>query len=302
MDATTFVTQFDTSLKDDLEKALRNADFELSKPAFTHFSAKKEGTTCTLYITGKLVIQGRYISQFLSCYLPEINAGASTPKEDVSSIELPLIGSDETGKGDFFGPLVVVAVAAKQDDLKTLLALKVRDSKKIGDKEVIELASHLKELLTYQSVVISPSRYNELYAKYKNLNHLLAFAHAEAIGPLRKKTGINRILVDQFASQNIVKPLLSPSPDLTFFWQTQAEAHPVVAAASILARAIFLLELKKLSQKIEFTLPKGASKPVLEAGEVLLRKFDRDFLGQIAKLHFKTTDQLMAIVQKDLLT
>lgn len=282
------IFSIDQALHPFFKKAFLDAGFEMSQPAFTSFMARKEGHTFTLYISGKLVIQGKapleLIPPDLLPHLP--GSGGALPKP--LNEELPLIGTDESGKGDFFGPLVVAGVAATLDHLKILESLKVRDSKLLTDKAALDLAHHLKEILPYAVIAIHPIKYNELYEKTPNLNHLLANVHAQVINKLRKQTHIERILVDQFATQDLISPLLDAAPAFKLMQRPGAESHPVVAAASILARAAFLEELEKLSKKVDFTLPKGASKKVLDAGGQILTKYGEEMLGKVSKLHFKT--------------
>ena len=283
------VFSVDPELGQIFEKAFQNAGFEMSRPAFTCFMARKDGATITFYISGKVMFQGKepleLIPSELMHHFPQ--EGAPSPILHLRE-ELPLIGTDESGKGDFFGPLVVAGIGATEEHLKVLQALGVRDSKLLTDTAILEIAQHLKELLPHAVYILQPSRYNALYAQIGNLNHLLAAAHGKVIEQLRKTTGISRVLVDQFTTHDLIRPHLKASPDLVLMQRVRAESHPVVAAASILARAAFTQEIDKISERLEMIIPKGASKQVLQAGRQIVIKYGEPMLEEVAKVHFKT--------------
>jgi ribonuclease HIII len=201
-----------------------------------------------------------------------------------------IIGSDESGKGDYFGPLVVAAVLIPEEDLDTLISLGVRDSKRLTDQKALKLALQLERTYPHNTVVISPKRYNELYESFGNLNKLLAWAHARAIENLLTEHEPKTILVDQFADPNILKrALFEKTRKNVLIQKTRAEEHPAVALASILARAKFLKDLKLLGEQLEIPLPKGASAEVEAAARELYQRVGLKGLSLAAKLHFKTT-------------
>ena len=207
---------------------------------------------------------------------------------------VPHIGIDESGKGDFFGPLCIAGVQADEEKIKELLKIGVRDSKQISDSVIRKLSAQIKKACPHAIVFISPKKYNELYASFHNLNKLLAWGHATAIGELVTKTGCTTVTIDQFASEHVVKNALKQKQiEVELTQRHRAEADPVVAAASILARAAFLEGLEHLGKQFEMELPKGASQQVIKTGKALVKKFGPQILEQIAKLHFKTKEEIL---------
>ncbi|MBN1272182.1 MAG: ribonuclease HIII [Candidatus Aminicenantes bacterium] len=203
------------------------------------------------------------------------------------------IGTDESGKGDYFGPLVVAGVYLPQEQEPVLNELGVRDSKKISDNRVRELADILKKGYEISLVVIGPQKYNELYAKLRNLNRLLAWAHSRAIENLLEKVPCSLAVTDQFGDKSyVLNALMKRGREIELVQKPRAEEDPAVAAASILARAEFLRRLYFLSQEVGVTLPKGAAPIVEEVGLKLARENGPDFLDRVAKVHFKTTQRI----------
>jgi len=199
-------------------------------------------------------------------------------------------GLDEAGKGDYFGPLVVAAVAGSND---VLSALGVADSKTLSDKRCLSLAAQVHAHAAVEVVAIGPEKYNELYARMKNLNRLLAWAHARALENLLTKQPVDTVLADQFANPRVLESaLLEKGASVRLIQAPRSEVHPVVAAASVVARAEFLTRLAELGKRFDFVLPKGAGSPVDEAGRKLMQRGGLDLLRQVAKLHFKTTQKL----------
>jgi ribonuclease HIII len=205
------------------------------------------------------------------------------------------IGIDESGKGDYFGPLVIAAVfvdATTQGELKLMA---VRDSKKISDGRILEMAPDIKTICPHSVIAIGPQKYNELYAKIKNLNRLLAWGHAKALENLLERVPCERAISDQFGNERLIlNALQDKGRTIVLEQRTKAESDLAVAAASILARAEFLLRLKRLSNEIGTTLPKGASPTVELAARMVIKKHGQDRLGHVAKLHFKTTQAVLA--------
>jgi len=292
---TCFVATISLELAEKLKSDLIDQGFTISTPAHTPFSAVKKGVSCTLYTSGKLTVQGKEMNDFITFYLePEIlkSVAFSYPEAEVSLI--PHSGVDESGKGDFFGPLCVAGVYADEAQIKALLKLGVKDSKRLTDGSVRKLSAQIKKDFAHAIVFISPQKLNTLYDQFRNLNNLLGWGHATVIAELVAKTGCTRATIDQFANENIVKEAMKKKQITVELTQCfRAEADPVVAAASILARAAFLEGLENLSTKIGITLPKGASAQVIAAGKALVRKEGPAILEQVAKLHFKTKEEIL---------
>ena len=204
------------------------------------------------------------------------------------------IGSDESGKGDYFGPLVIVAVLVNTVSAESLAQLGVKDSKRLSDKSVRELAGEIKTKCPHSVVAIGPRRYNELYSKIGNLNHLLAWGHCRAIENILEKEECNYALADQFGDEKfIVGALMEKGKQITVEQRIRAESNVGVAAASILARAEFVLRLTMLSEEYGMEFPKGASVAVILAGKDFARRYGGQRLGEVAKLHFKTTKSVL---------
>ena len=207
------------------------------------------------------------------------------------------IGTDESGKGDYFGPLVIAGVFANEDIEKELEAIGVQDSKKNTDSKNQELALKIKQMLgkeNYSIVFILPEKYNELYQKMKNLNSLLAWGHARAIENILTGVQCDNAIADQFGSEEYInKALMEKGKSINLLQTPKAERDIAVAAASILARDMYLFQLSLLSKKSAVSLPKGASLAVEEAAKSIVKKHGKDELGKYAKLHFKTTQKVL---------
>jgi ribonuclease HIII len=204
------------------------------------------------------------------------------------------IGTDEAGKGDYFGPLVIAGVYVNQEYASSLGQLQVRDSKRIADGKVKSLASEIRSLCPSTIVAIGPEKYNELYSQMKNLNRMLAWGHARAIENLLEKVPCPRAVSDQFGHKDrLLTALMKKGREIELEQRTGAEDDIAVAAASILARAEFLNRLDGLSEQWSISLPKGATS-VIQAGRAFVRRHGLESLSQVAKVHFKTTQAIMA--------
>ncbi|CUS31503.1 Ribonuclease [Candidatus Nitrospira nitrosa] len=210
--------------------------------------------------------------------------------------QIERIGIDESGKGDYFGPLVIAAVFVDATTQGELRLMEVRDSKKISDGRVLEMAIDIKTICPHSVIAIGPQKYNELYAKIKNLNRLLAWGHAKTLENLLERgVTCERAISDQFGDERLILNVLQEKGQkITLEQRPRAESDLAVAAASILARAEFLTRLKRLSSEVGTTLPKGASPAVELAAKMVIKKHGQDRLGTIAKLHFKTTKAVLA--------
>lgn len=259
------------------------------------------GCTVVFYESGKLVVQGKQAGAFAEVLSPRRameDSGATRFDQAVAKLPDPTIsawlGSDESGKGDYFGPLVVCAVRVERTQLPLLDELGVADCKDLSDQQVRELAPGLKQLTPHSLVRLGPKRYNALYRKIGNLNRLLAWAHARAIeNVLEAHPETTVAVVDKFGPEHRIRTaLMERGRTLTVVQRTRAEDDPAVAAASILARADFLAALSSLGRRYAIKLPKGAGGPVLSAGHRFVQKTGVEALEDVAKLHFKITEKL----------
>ncbi len=210
---------------------------------------------------------------------------------------IPHIGSDEAGKGDYFGPLVVAGVYVNEQTLPQLIALGVRDSKQLSDTKILFLAQEIKTLCRGHGYILSyrPERYNKLYDKLSNLNHLLAKSHAQTIMKIQKNVTCTLAIVDQFGDEALVPTALHEmNCQISLQQRPRAEDDIVVATASIIARAEFLHQIEALSKSVGVLLPKSASDPdIITAGREVVAKHGRDMLRKVARLHFKTTKMIL---------
>jgi ribonuclease HIII len=205
------------------------------------------------------------------------------------------IGTDESGKGDYFGPLVIGGVYVDPKTQGLLSNLKVRDSKKISDNVIKDLDFHIRSHCIYSVVVIGPDKYNLLYNKMKNLNRLLAWGHARVIENILLRVDCRKAISDQFGSESFIQNALMKLGKKIELIQTPRaeEADMGVAAGSILARAEFVRRMERLSQECGFELPKGASENVNQAARQVVERMGTDALNRFVKLHFKNTTKVI---------
>lgn len=290
-----FVVSVNTNIADKLLKDLQQQGFEISTPAYTIFSAKNKGVSCTLYQSGKLMVQGKEMDAFIEFYLePEVLKAFTHTYKNLNIDVTPRIGIDESGKGDFFGPLCVAGVFAQGDEVAKLQEIGVCDSKKLSDAAIVKIGKQIQAQFVHHIVKINPKKYNELYAQFQNLNRLLGWGHATVIEHLVNRTQCQKAIIDQFADEHVVITAIKRKHlNIELVQRHRAEEDLVVAAASILARMTFLDGMKQLSQEFGVELPKGASSKVIEVGRVLVRKFGPDILSSVGKMHFKTADIIL---------
>jgi len=282
---------------------LESHGFEAQTVPYARFAGWRRDLTVVFYESGKLVVQGKGTEEFVQFFLePEVLKEAKLGYEQVLNPRAyePHIGVDESGKGDYFGPMVVAAVFASKEAFPKFKELNVRDSKKItSDRAAIDLARKIRSVreCVAEVVPIGPEAYNRLHLKMKNVNDILGWGHARGIenvlariDPQKSGKICSRAIADQFGNKRIIQQaLMERGKGIELEQRHRAEEDLAVAAASIIARAEFLLRLGKLSKKWGVQLPKGASTAVIDAGKELVKKHGREALGQVAKLHFKTT-------------
>ncbi len=206
-----------------------------------------------------------------------------------------VIGVDEAGKGDFFGPLVVAAFLASDDEIPRLQELGVRDSKVLSDGRIATIAEQLRERFPNVVLVCTPEMYNQRYGIIKNLNFLLAEEHAEAIFRVLQNEPADLAISDKFGKPELIERELKKRDSKIKMQQiTGGERIPQVAAASILARAEFVHQMEQFSKQYGMEIPKGAAAHVDEAGRRLVAKYGPDVLKQVAKVHFKNYGRALA--------
>jgi ribonuclease HIII len=259
---------------------------------------KGEGVVATLYDSGKLVVQGSEPERFLVRFTDEPAPAPPRPlrplTKTVTATE-PIVGSDEAGKGDWFGPLVVAAVRIDIEEAGEIAEFGVADSKSLSDTRVLRLAALLRDRVSHSVVRIDPPEYNRRYPTYPGLNEFLTDLHVEAIREVGKDE--DRVIVDQFAWGNPVQMGLSDTK-LRVEERPRAEEELAVAAASVLARAEFLLAIMELSERNGMELFKGAGPLTDRAGARFVIEHGEAKLAQVAKLHFKNTLKVQERVRR----
>ncbi|HCC68101.1 TPA: ribonuclease HIII [Patescibacteria group bacterium] len=253
-----------------------------------------DGAVATLYSSGKLVLQGSIDFTQTIAYIK----GGTENGQDI----VPHIGVDEVGKGDYFGPLVVVACFVDEDFVEKISYLGFDDSKKFSDKKILDLYARVKDYPYYYPIVLYPKIYNDLTNEYGNLSILLAKQHTQCIETALEDLGkkdieCKKVVIDQFSSSKhrILDELgpLGKYVDIEQFHK--GESDIAVAAASIIARGIFLEEFDRLRAKYDFNFPKGASN-VIRSGIDFVRIYGAEKLRDVAKVSFKTTKKILKLV------
>ena len=269
-----------------------------------HTSIAVDAGTCriNLYTSGKCLVQGKGAEEWITFTLePEVLGEARIGYDAVHDPESvqPHMGIDESGKGDFFGPLVIASVYTDAKSVEILKELGARDSKKItSDRVALQLASDIRRKLDgkYAVVAIGPEAYNRMYAKIGNVNKLLAWGHARTIENLLDKVpDCPRALSDKFGpTSRIERALMEKGKKIKMDQRTKAESDPAVAAASILARAGFLMALRKMEKDFGIeTVPKGCSAKVKQIAKELVANKGPGILLKTCKCHFRTTDEVL---------
>lgn len=284
-----------------LAAALKGRNWDTREVPYARFAFESPKCNVVFYESGKLVVQGKGTAEFVEFLLePEILKQAKVGYEAILNPELmlPRIGVDESGKGDFFGPLCIAGVYVNESVIKSWAELGVRDSKNISsDKKISELAEKIRKTAgcVVNVVAIGNEAYNRLYSKMKSVNAMLAWGHARVIENLMgMRYQMNplpvRAISDQFAASKSVieKALMSEGRTIELVQRHKAEQDIAVAAASILARDEFVKGLAKLEHQFAIKLPKGASSAVDAAAKQLVEERGAQSLGAVSKLHFRT--------------
>ncbi|HKP03112.1 MAG TPA: ribonuclease HIII [Chthoniobacterales bacterium] len=284
-----------------LRALLKELGFEFGQRPYTLFFAQKNKLSVAVYEKGpKILLQGKGIDEFVQFELePKILEEAKLGYEEVHSPEMfePHFGVDESGKGDFFGPLVIAGVYVDRDIARRFLEAGIQDSKRIGsDARIRELAKIIRTTpgAVGDTVAIGPERYNDLYEKFGNLNSLLGWGHARVIeNLLAKKPDCPRALSDKFADARVIEnALLKHGQAIRLEQRTKAESDLAVAAASILAREAFIDWLERRGKTMGVKLGRGVSAAVKDAAKKLVEAEGPGVLRKVAKVHFRTAREI----------
>lgn len=299
---TTYTAPLTQDQAEKLRLVLEERGYEFDEKPHALFSAKKGKLNVTVYQKGpKVLVQGKETEDFVRFILePEVLGEARIGYDEVLKPDQfePHFGIDESGKGDFFGPLVIAGVYTDAGIARRLIDAGVMDSKRIGSAARIrQLAEAIRSVpgCVAELVSIGPERYNEMHASFGNLNRLLAWGHARVIEKLAAAVpSCPRALSDQFARAEVLERALKQKDVRIHLEQrTKGEADIAVAAASILARERFVDWMEKTSAACGVKLPFGASAAVVAAGRELVSKHGQEGLGKAAKLHFRTRAEVL---------
>lgn len=290
---------------DNLRPILKEEGFEVSNPKEGQFNFQVDITNnndsvkLLVYYSkkaNKIVLQGNN-EQKLYTKINDIILGAQLIVEENVELDEPevYIGTDESGKGDYFGPLVAAAVYADKVIANKLKSIGVKDSKELTDQMISSLASKMKKMseFVFDVIVINPAKYNLLYSKFGNLNKLLGWAHAKAIENVLATKYAPEAISDKFGNEKFIhESLQKKGKDLKLHQITKAERYTAVAAASIIARDSFNKWFLSMKKKYKYEFPKGASVSVEIKAKEILTTFGEAELEKLVKLHFKTTKKL----------
>ncbi|KKB34815.1 ribonuclease HIII [Bacillus thermotolerans] len=281
-------------------------------PPGTAFTAKTPTCAITGYRSGKVLFQGKGAEQEAAKW--EGTAAKSSPslKKPPSSVALPphfsqmsVIGSDEVGTGDFFGPITVVSAYVRKSHLQELQALGVRDSKNLTDVQIASIAKRISKIIPYSLLILRNEKYNTLQQKGMSQGKIKALLHNQALLNLHKKISPEKpeaVLIDQFAEKNTYYRYLKDEASVfneNVFFSTKGESvHLSVAAASIIARYAFVKEMEALSREAGFILPKGAGSQVDAAAARLIREKGEAVLPHFTKVHFANTEKAKKLAYK----
>ncbi|MGO8675783.1 MAG: ribonuclease HIII [Limisphaerales bacterium] len=298
---TSYTSKLTDRQAEELRAWLQGHGYRFRDVPYARFAGEKDKTNVVFYESGKLVVQGKGTGEFIEFVLePEILKEARLGYETVLNPDLllPRLGVDESGKGDFFGPLCIAGVYVNGSILAAWKDSGIRDSKAISsDKRIRELAELIRNTPGCVTTVVPVGNeaYNRLYAKFKSVNTLLAWGHARVIENLMGQTHRMspppvRAISDQFASskETVARALMSLGRGIELVQKHRAEEDAAVAAASILARHEFVTRMAGLEKQFEMRLPKGASAAVDAAAREFIAKHGVDNLPKVAKMHFRT--------------
>lgn len=268
--------------------------------------AKIDDCVITFFKSGKVVFQGENASYEASIW--------SEMKDDDKKIESPSPinsnyiltthgGSDEVGTGDYFGPISVAATYVSNDDIKYLIELGVKDSKKLSDEKILEIAPKIISKIKYTQLCLDNIKYNKLVANGFNMNKIKAYMHNQALSLLIKKNNLNnpRLIVDQFAEKDLYYSYLREVKEVVrnIEFMTKAESSsPAVAAASIIARYSFLKHWELIEKHYNITIPKGAGAAVDTFGQLFIKIHGLEEFKKICKYNFKNTEKVLSSLNK----
>jgi ribonuclease HIII len=301
-----YTLKLDDAQMDKLRSILSGRGWEAFDVAYARYAFKGRDCNVTAYESGKLVVAGKGTEEFVTMTLePEITMAPKLGYDEVLHpdwFELHA-GLDESGKGDLFGPVIAATVIADKAAIEGWIKAGVKDSKKIAEAQIIKLDKLIREThgVAVATCFCGMPKYNQLMSRpHANLNRLLAWQHATALSQALSRKRAPRGLLDQFSKQPLVQRELAKMgiKDFELKMRTKAEEDPVVAAASVVARAEFVRQMHLLSRHFGGPLQKGAGPLVKEQASLIIEKFGARALTNFAKLHFRTAYEVVAAAGK----
>ncbi len=275
---------------------VKNFDVIVNPKQYAFWEIKNKDFTAVFYNSGKFVVQGKSPELLLE----KLNLNDLVVDSVKNSTELPVcstenhIGTDESGKGDFFGPLVVAGVYVNAKNRSLFGDLGIKDSKTLKDEKMLKMAKEIQKNSVYSVVAISNEKYNELYKKFGNLNKLLAWAHAKVIENILEKQDCKYALSDKFGDESLIKNALqTKGRQINLEQRTKAESDIAVAAASVLARATFVEKVRYMENYYGIKFPKGCNNIVKESAKEFINKYGKERLNEVCKSHFKTYSEII---------
>lgn len=278
-----------------IRERLEQDGFRLGAAPYADFEAVGSDVRVTYYPKrSKLLLQGAGTEGLLLRLRDLLGEPSAEAADLVLGLTEPTIGSDESGKGDYFGSLVVAGCLVTPEDVPGLRQLGVRDSKDAGEQLIRAAEGRILDLVPVAVCELEPEEYGELHQQTRNVNRILGIAHARVIRELLGTASCRRVVVDRFGGEHYVKEELGDlAAGLTIIQVPRAEQNPAVAAASFIARATFLRSLSRLSDEVGVDLIPGASAEVEEVARKVYAVGGKALLGKVAKLHFKTTERVI---------
>ena len=281
-------------------------------PQYTVFQAFTADVVVTLYTSGKIMFQGNSADIEASLWVDQerhlnnryIDISGKDKKKDNEKLDtkkfynMSTIGSDEVGTGDYFGPIVVTATYVSKEMIPVLTELGVRDSKKLNDDKIREIAPKIMRQIPYVTYILDNKSYNTLSEENKNMNKIKAILHNKVLVNLIKKDHYDyeKIVIDQFVYPKKFYEHISNAKEkitnVTFM--TKAEDQVMsVGAASIIARYIFLTKMHEMNQNLGMIIPLGAGDLVDETAKKVIAKYGEEKLQDVVKYNFKNTSKIL---------
>ncbi len=293
-----FSKKVNAKLENDIKNFIKNNfEVEEKEKQYAFWELKCADFSAVFYNSAKFLIQGKNIENLQNALAKEFPNDFSSDAPTSSNIlEVPeiYIGTDESGKGDFFGPLVIAGVQINPKTTKLFTELGIRDSKTLKDEKMLEMAKIIQKESAWSCIAISNQKYNQLYSNFENLNKLLAWGHAKVIENILEKSPCSFALSDKFGDESYIKnALMKNGKKIQLEQRCKGESYLAVAAASVLARATYVQKMKDMKSYYGITFPKGCNDGVKATAKEFIKTFGKDRLQEVCKAHFKTFDEVL---------